>query len=218
LNRVHLVAAAAFAGMALGAAALSLLERRGTRRALRAGRNLFVAYVAGASLVAGISQRDLWPVSSWSLMTGAPTREMGQDPAYLRLLAVDGDGQEYPVDYRAVEPFAIEELSAWMRVAFFGLQPAERDSAAAYLLQRLNIARARVRRGAAPGRQERWLGPLRAPFHTLHPRVWTGPAAVPDAPFVGLRIYGERWDLEERAIDPTRVRRELLYQYREPAR
>jgi hypothetical protein len=38
---------------------------------------------------------------------------------------------------------------------------------------------------------------------------------VPATPFVGLRIYGETWDLEERAVDPTRVARTRLYEYRE---
>lgn len=213
MNRIHAVAAAAYAGMAVGAIALAVLEARGRRRAARAVRQLFIAWVAGASLVAGVSQRDLWPLSSWTLMTGVPPAEIGVDPLYLRMLAVDDGGREYPVDYRAVEPFAIEELSAWMRTTFLELPPAARDSAARYLLVRLNAARARVRLGASPGRQERWLGPLRAPFHTLHPKVWTDSLAVPATPFVGLRIYRESWDLEARARAASPGTRALLYQY-----
>ncbi len=215
MNRVHLVAAAAYAGMAAAALAVAVLERRGSRRALRTARHLFVAYVAGVSLVAGVSQRDLWPISSWTLMTGVPTRQMGVDPVYLRMLVVDDAGREYPVDYRAVEPLAIEELSAWMRTTFLELGPAARDSVGRFLLHRMNVARDRVRRGQPPGRQERWLGPLRAPYHTLHPKLWTGPASVPGTPFTTLRIYRESWDLEARARDPAQVRRSLLYQFHE---
>jgi hypothetical protein len=106
----HFVAAAAYAGMVLAAAAVAAAECRGRRRALRGARQLLIAWVVGATLLAGVSQRDLWPLSSWSLMTRAPRRDMGVDPVYLRLLAVDDAGREYPVDYRAVEPFAIEGL------------------------------------------------------------------------------------------------------------
>jgi hypothetical protein len=213
----NLVAAAAYAGMVLAAGAVAVAERRGQHRALRKARHFLIAWVVGATLLAGLSQRDLWPLSSWSLMTRAPTRRMGEHPIYLRLLAVDDSGREYPIDYRAVEPFAIEELMAWMRAYFLELPPASQDSAASYLLGRVNVARARVRAGEDPGTQSRWLGPLRAPFHSLHPKQWTSAGSVPSTPFVGLRLYGETWDLEERAVDPKRVTRTLLYQYREGA-
>jgi hypothetical protein len=213
----HFVAAGAYAGMVLASAGVMALERRGKRRALRAARQLLILWVVGATLLAGVSQRDLWPLSSWSLMTRAPRRDMGVDPIYLRLLAVDDAGREYPVDYRAVEPFAIEELMAWMRSYFLKLHAGEQDSVAGFLLRRLNVARARVLAGSEPGTQERWLGPLRAPFHTLHPRQWTSVSSVPATPFVALRMYGETWDLEERAVDPTRVTRTRLYEYREQA-
>ncbi len=159
----NLVAAAAYAGMVLAAAGVAAAECRGRHRALRGARQLLIAWVVGATLLAGVSQRDLWPLSSWSLMTRAPRRDMGVDPVYLRLLAVDDAEREYPVDYRAVEPFAIEELMAWMRSYFLKLPRAEQDSVAGFLLRRLNVARARVRAGDEPGTQERWLGPLRAP-------------------------------------------------------
>jgi hypothetical protein len=213
----HFVAAGAYAGMVLASAGVMALERRGKRRALRAARQLLILWVVGATLLAGVSQRDLWPLSSWSLMTRAPRRDMGVDPIYLRLLAVDDAEREYPVDYRAVEPFAIEELMAWMRSYFLKLPAGEQDSVAGFLLRRLNVARARVLAGSEPGTQERWLGPLRAPFHTLHPRQWTSVSSVPATPFVALRMYGETWDLEERAVDPTRVTRTRLYEYREQA-
>ena len=177
-------------------------------------RRLVVALVVGVTLLAGLTQRNLWPFSSWALMTSKPTRQMGVAPTYQRLLAVDDAGREYAVDYRALEPFAVEELMAWMRKSFVRLPRADQDRAASYLLERLNVARARVRAGRSPSTQERWLGPLRAPFHLLHPKQWTSPETVPATPFVALRLYGEKWDLLERAADPTHFTRELLYEFR----
>ena len=210
MSRIDIVAMLAFGGMACLAGLVVVAEARGHRRA---PRHLFIAWVVGASLLAGLTQRDLWPLSSWSLMTRAPRRDMGVNPVFLRLLAVDDRGREYPVDDRAVEPFAYEELMAWMRRHFLDLDSAARDSAAAFLLERLNTARNRVAAGSSPGSQGRRLGPLRAPFHTLHPGLWNGPADVPAAPFVALRVQGETWDLLERARDSSRVARRLIYQY-----
>jgi hypothetical protein len=200
--------AISYAGLTILAAGAALTRRRFLQRAL-------CAWVAGVTLVAGVLQRQLWPLSSWSLMVGTPTRERGT-PAqpFLRMLAVDSAGAEYAVDYRAVEPFAIEELMAWMRNSFMTLAPAQRDSAAAYLLGRLEVARLRVLLGRSPGTQGHWLGPLRAPFHTLHPRVWRSSADVPTAPFSALRLYAESWDVVAREVDVTSGTRTLLYEYR----
>ncbi len=217
MSMVHLAGLLAFAVMALGAVLVLVIERAGRPAQLRVARQFLIVAVVGVTLLAGLSRRDLWPYSSWSLMTGTPARVVGKDPPYLRLTVVAEDGDEYPVDYRAVEPFAVEELNAWMRRYFLRLPAAGRDSAAGYVLDRLNVARGRVRDGRAPGQQGRWLGPLRAPFHLLHPPRWTSPSSVPETPFVVLRLYGETWDLEQRALDSTRVERTLLYQYRVPA-
>lgn len=214
----HLVAAAAYAGLVAGAAFIVLAERRDAKATLRATRSVFIAYIVAVSLAAGALQANLWPLSSWSLMTGAPLRRYGENPPYLRIVAVDAEGAERAIDYRAVEPFAIEELMAWMRSSFFTLPPAAQDSAAAYLLTRVNVARERVREGKSPGTQGRLLGPLRAPFHLLHPKRWTSPATVPGTAFVGLRVYREAWDLEERAAGRSRVERTLAYSFSPPAR
>jgi len=210
----HVIAAAAYAGMVLAAAGVALAGVGGGRRALRATRQALIGWVVAATLLAGLSQRNLWPLSSWSLMTGSPRRDMGVDPTYLRLLAVDSSGREYPVDYRAVEPFAIEELTAWLRVNMLDLPRAGQDSVAGYLLERLNVARARVRGGHRPGTQGGLVGPLRAPYHLLHPALWRRPDDVPATAFSGLRLYSETWDLEDRARDPSHFTRTLRYEYR----
>lgn len=216
MTLTDLAAAIAYGGTIVAAGLTVLAEVRRRRSALRLARHLLIAWVLGATLLAGIGQRDLWPLSSWSLMTRAPRRDMGVSPVYLRLLLVDGAGREYPLDYRSAEPFAVEELMAWMRGHFMRLPPPGRDSAAAFLLMRADAARARVRDGKSPGTQGRVLGPLRAPFHLLHPRQWNDEMDVPATPFAALRVYGETWDLLERAEGPSRVTRVLHYEFRAP--
>lgn len=213
MSRLHLLVLLAYATVAVVALLVLWLERSRRGAALRWGRQLFIALVVGLTLFAGVTQRDLWPFSAWALMTGAPTPTRGEKIPHLRFAAVDGFGREYPVDYRAVEPFAVEELMAWLRAYFLTLPAASQDSAASFLLGRIELARLRVGEGRSPGTSGRWLGPLRAPFHQLHPAQWPDAASVPATPFVGLRLYGESWTLEERAQDSTRVTRRLLYQY-----
>jgi hypothetical protein len=210
----HLVAIVGYGAIAGAALWVMVSERRGSRNATQRARHLLIGCVTAATLLAGVSQRDLWPVSSWALMTGVPRADMGVSPPYLRLRVVDDAGAEYPVDYRSVEPFAVEELMAWMRKHFLSLPADDQHRAAGFVLDRIDAARARVRLGFAPGSQGRWLGQLRAPFHNLHPRQWTNAESVPATPFVALRVYGETWNLETRAVDPTQVTRTLLYEYR----
>lgn len=211
-----LVAAASYAGVVAAAGYAAWTGRSAEIDRRRRGRQVMIGGVLATTLLAGLSQRDLWPLSSWSLMTRAPRRDMGVNPVYLRLVAVDSAGAEYTVDYRAVEPFAIEELMAWMRAQFVSLPRAEQDTAARYLLGRVNAARARVREGRSAGTAGVLPGALRAPFHQLHQRRWRESTDLPATPFVTLRLYGETWDLEERARDSTRVSRHLLYQLQAP--
>jgi hypothetical protein len=63
---------------------------------------------------------------------------------------------------------------------------------------------------------ERYLGPLSAPLFLGHPEHWTQGAGVPGRPFRGLRLYMETWNVEERWREPSKVTRQLSYEYREP--
>lgn len=222
LVSTHAVAGSIYVGFVLAVLAVAATEWRARRdvrsggrvrvRALRAARGWLILGVVAAGLLSVLSQRNLWPFSNWALMTGEPRRDMGVNPTYLRLAVVDESGAEHRVDHRAVEPFAFEELMAWMRKVFVELPPAAQDSAARFLLDRINVARARVRAGESPSSQERWLGSLRAPYHLLHPKRWTAPESVPTAPFLLLRVYGETWDLDARARDPSAFVARLVYE------
>jgi hypothetical protein len=57
---------------------------------------------------------------------------------------------------------------------------------------------------------DRALGLLTAPYFDLHPRVWSTGAGAPPEPFVGLRVYREAWDHEQRLRRPDALERTLV--------
>ena len=195
----------AFVILGLGAA----YSTRGDGRDRRI--NAFLIYTLVLGLGVGLSQRENWPFSTWPLVAGLvpPTVSRG------RVVAIDADGYEYPIDYRALAPLEYDEQRAWREKYFFGLERAAQDRVAAYLL---NIIE-RNREEWSSGRRryfDRYLGPFSAPFFMGHPEHWTQGEGVPAHAFRGLRFYKESWNVEERWRDPSKVIRRLVYEYREP--
>ena len=174
--------------------------------------NAFLVYTLLTSFGAGLLQRDLWPFSNWPLVAGIQ-RPVVQQP---RLVAVDRLGTEQAVDYRAWQPFVSDELLAWADGRFFKLGPADRDKAADFLVELSEHNRQQATREKQVGSFDRFWGPLSAPYFLLHPRVWSSSATVPPQPLVGLRLYREKWNIEERARTPQSVERLLVYEYRRP--
>ncbi|MEP6571799.1 MAG: hypothetical protein ABJD11_03855 [Gemmatimonadota bacterium] len=210
---VNLVAGFLFAGLV--GAALVFLIFRGRMRSEAAERRLttgFIVYCLVASFSPILLQRDLWPFSSWALMVGAAPAAIGDDPQGLLVVAVDADGGEQAIDYRAWRPFSVEEIHAWLRQQFPQLDADAQRQSAIYLLARVNAARA-LARGKGPAALNGWLGWFSAPFHQLHTVVWRKPADVPAQPFVGLRVYREFWNFEARRTNRSLTHRSLLYQF-----
>jgi hypothetical protein len=172
-------------GAFLGFAILVMAVRwvRAERR--RAAVGLLLAYTAALSFGAGLSQRDAWPFSAWSLAA----RRLEDTVTYDVLLAVDAAGGEHDVDYRAWRPLGFDELLSWIPQEMPKLDPAARARVAADLLARAERCRQEARRGEGCARDR--LGPLTAPDFLLHPRLWSRPEAVPAQPFVRLRVYRE---------------------------
>ena len=199
----------AFLGF-LAAALLVALAERGRVGPRRRFVNTFLAYAVLASFAAGLSQRDAWPFSKWPMAGGRAEREYSA----IRIVGMDADGVEHRIDYRAWQPMAFDELMPWMHRTFPRLPAAAQDRVAAYLLEKAESSRRRAQSGGSAGYLHRYLGPLAAPEFDLHPRPWSSPGAVPARPFVGLRVYRETWNQEERRRDPTSGRRQLLHEYR----
>jgi hypothetical protein len=192
----------------LAAALLVGLSERDWLRPRRRYVNLFLGYAVAISFAAGLSQRDAWPFSRWPMAGGRAEAEYSA----IRIVAVDEDGLEQGVDYRAWQPMAFDELMPWMHRTFPRLPRASQERVVAYLLEKAEAARRKARAGEGAGYLDRVLGPLAAPEFDLHPRPWSRPEAVPARRFVSLRVYRETWNQEERRRDPSRVARRLLYE------
>jgi hypothetical protein len=203
---LNAAAAAAFVGLL---AAAALVARARDPQARRAAVSRFIAYVVAAAMAAGLTQHDLWPFAKWPMAGGRADAE----GATTRVRAVDESGAEHDVDYRAWQPLEFDELVPWLHRSFARLDEGRRAQVAAHLLAAAERGRQRARGGHAPGTFDRILGPLAAPYFNLHPRRWTAPERTPARPFVGLRVYRETWNQEERRRDPTRVRRQLVYEH-----
>jgi len=174
--------------------------------------NAFLLLALIISLVPGLTQRNMWPFSSWPVLA-MPMRSATRDFPTPRIMGVDADGQEYDIDYRAWQPLSVEELISWLNFHFFRLEPRAQDHVGGYLLERSNQARERALSPAGLAYPNRWLGPFTAPTHMLHPAIWSHRGNVPRTSFVRIRIYEESWNLEARRLDPAKITRVLAYQY-----
>ena len=172
--------------------------------------NVFLVYVVIVSFAAGLTQHNLWPFSSWPVLAMPQPSTNSPTP---RFMGADLAGNEYDIDYRAWRPLSLEELISWLKLNFFQLDPAARDRAGSYLLDCANRAREQALSPAGLAYPNRWLGPLTAPTHMLHPAIWSHAENVPRNSFTQLRIYEESWDTEARRRDPAKFRRVLTYEY-----
>ena len=206
---LNVFAALCFVGFLL-AALLVWLSERGVMGPRRRFVNAFLVYAILASFGAGLSQKDAWPFAKWPMAGGKAEAEADT----IRIAAVDAEGAEHAVDYRAWQPMAYEDLIPWMHRTFPRLPRAAQDQVAAHLLEKAESARRQAAAGHGAGYLDRFLGRLAAPEFDLHPRLWSSPGDVPLHPFVALRVYRETWNQEERRRDPSRVGRRLLYESR----
>lgn len=176
----------------------------------RAVRCLILLAV-GMSLLAGVSQRELWPFANWRLMPGV-------SPADVRITALvcaDSAGRSMPVDHRAWAPLTEEELLSWLRGPHTQLDRPQRDSMAVVLLRKAESARMRARQGASADARPSLLGPLAASSHLRHPSLWTGPADTPANSCAALRLVERWWNVDSLAAGRDTVRENTLWEVRE---
>jgi len=177
--------------------------------------NAFLAFALFISLTAGVTQHNMWPFSSWPVLA-MPMPAATRDLPTPRIVAVDTNGIEHDIDYRAWQPLALEELNSWLNLHFFKLDPAAQDRVGKYFVDRANYAREQALSTSGLAYPNRWLGPFTAPTHMLHPAIWAHAGNVPKASFVKIRIYQQSWNLGDRRRDPSRVTRVLAYEYPRP--
>lgn len=205
---LNILGALCFLGWLSTLALVGRAERAG-RALRRAAIRTLLVYTLGASFGGGLAQRDLWPFARWPMAAGLADPR-GENT---RLLAVDARGLEWPVDYRAWQPLGFDELNPWMHRTFPRLDSSARNRVLLHLLGVAESARVRARAGRGVGYFERYLGPFTAPYFDLHPKTWSPGAGAPPEPFVGIRVYREAWQHEERRRLPDHVTRTLLHEY-----
>jgi hypothetical protein len=114
----------------LGFAVIGLaagLSRRGAvynRRLV----NVFIVYTLALGLGAGLLQHEAWPFSAWPLVAG----KVPAPVTHPRFLAVDGNGREHEIDYRAWGPIEFDEFIGWEDKNFHRL---DREGIAGGVLQ-----------------------------------------------------------------------------------
>jgi hypothetical protein len=202
---VNLVAPLLFVGFVLAA----VIGGRAARAATTTERrrvSLFLLYACGASLGAGLAQREAYPFSAWALVAGLVPEPVTQP----RLLLVDSVGGEHDVDARAWLPLSYAEVASWINDDWERLGEADRAAAAAYLVAAAEAGRQRARAGRSPAATRR-LGPFSAPFFLLSAPRWSSQETTPAHGFVGLRFYRETWSVTARARDPAAVTRRLVW-------
>ena len=67
--------------------------------------NAFLFFVLFVSFASGLTQHDMWPFSSWKMMTGLAPPVTRVHPT-LRIVGVDASGNEHDIDYRAWQPLS----------------------------------------------------------------------------------------------------------------
>jgi hypothetical protein len=123
---------------------------------------------------------------------------------------IESDGSIARADPRIWQPVAEEEVLAWLNTHFSALRAAEKRVFSQETLARANRLRRRFRKGQkAPN--EWLLGPLAAPYHFC--AFEPGPR---NADPVALLVTRVSWSPERRAVDPSTVVREVIYDSRTP--
>ena len=206
----HLISALCFVGFVVTGLAVVGSESA-TARTRRVCLTVFLLYCLGASFGAGLTQRNVWPFAHWPLVSGMLPSAM----SFPRLMAVDIEGVEHSIDYRAWQPLSYAELLAWIKADFARLDQEAQDQVGQYLLHLAEQARARALSDAGVGYFDRWLGPFTAPFFHLYAAVWSR-YPLPSIPFIGIRIYDDRWrwQASRQALDIAS--QHLMYEYRQP--
>ena len=113
---------------------------------------VFIAFVVGAQIVAGFTQRDLWPYSAFPVITESASRS--GEAVWYEVRAVGGDGSEGRLDPSPLTDSAVEK---WFERAFPVMSTSQRDAASRFLLRNS---------GRCPN--DRFLGGLAAPDWLTH--------------------------------------------------
>jgi hypothetical protein len=204
-NAMHLAALAMFAGFLVMGLRVARSEGPGRRRAI----NQFLAYVLCGHAAVAIAQRDLWPFSTYPMMSVVSTDRSALH-TMVAARAVDRRGREWLVDDLAWSPLYPPSTLAWFDLGWAHSTPSERSEVMRFLLARAEAARGRKAAGNRYIGNRAILGPFAAPDTNLY---WEAPPSP--EPFRGIRIYRVAWNPQQFIRDPNRTSKTLLHQFHE---
>ena len=164
---------------------LALLVRvRGARSETprRTRINQLLVYLIVANGLVGLSQRDAWPFTQYTL--AAFRARIDAPVCHTQFFGVDGRGGEWQADPLSWTSVYDSILQYWFELNWRQLDPVAGRHVLSFLFDKAEQARARLARGAGVG-YERRLGPVYARYWWLLPRV----ADVSPEPYTGLRVY-----------------------------
>lgn len=206
-----LIAATGFVALvATGIACARLPRGAGSASSPRLRVQAFVTLGLGISLLAGLSQINLWPLASWRMMH----LRLPADVKIPALLCVDSSGSTFRIDYRAWEPSSEEDLETWIMGPLGKLSAADQDAARATLLRMAEGSRLRVRNGGSASASPSLFGRWAASSHLLHPRRWNAASDAPETPCVALRWVERAWNVQDRAMGRGAITETTLWEYR----
>jgi hypothetical protein len=185
-----------------GFIALALLVKKGERPGTSLRLTALILYAIIVSNLVGFSGRDMWPFAAWRYVRYA----VGDQGEFLRLVAVDGDGHEQPLDTRTFEPLEFATVMGDLQLASSEGRSAHLNELLDFLLTLAQAGVADAKAGKPVGRFRRLLGPLAAPVFQVLVTPWFDPSKVPNR-IDGLRAYWIHWRIED---GTARVERQEL--------
>ena len=171
----------------------------------RRATKIFIGFFLLVNAFAGISQIDNWPFTANTLAVG---RGRVDSRSYVsKFYGVDANGREWPLDPLTWSPVFDSILQYWVEWRHPS-DPLQQRQTGEFLLAKANDARVRLQAGRGIG-FERRIGPLHAPYWWLRARH----REVPQAPYVAVRLYRDRFSVAAMAAGTARYDRELVREW-----
>jgi hypothetical protein len=169
---------------------LALLVKKGERPGTSLPVTALIVYALVVSNVVGFSGRDMWPFAAWRYVRYA----VGDRGEFLRLVGVDSDGKEQPLDTRSFEPLEFATMMGDLQLAISEGRSAHVNELLGFLLTLVQASVADAHAGKPVGRFRRLLGPFAAPVFQVLVTPWFDAAKVPNR-IAGLRAYWIHWHI-----------------------
>jgi hypothetical protein len=176
----------AFAGFVT----LALVTKKGARPGTSVPLTALIIYAVVVSNFVGFSGHDMWPFAAWRYVSYA----VGDHGEFLRLVGVDGDGREQPLDTRTFEPLEYATMMGDLQLTIDEGRSTHVNELLDFLLELAQAGVADARAGKPVGRFRRLLGPVAAPVFQLQVTPWSDPTKVPSR-IDGLRLYWIHWQI-----------------------